>query len=255
VPDKPIDKGLYDYTVLAQVVEWRFADQIPAHHIQTMTGRLGLQIPSSTLGDYLAAADELVRPVVVLYQEATLSCEHLGLDDTRMLTLEPGKGGQPVKGRLWCYVGYDNLEPAFLYYTYTPDWKGERPRKVLEGRTGPVQGDGYAGVDPDHHPELTFKMAGCHDHCRRKFEYALKLGELSVLPAMELYQKLYGVERVARLEGLDEQGRVALRQKFSSVYLDELSRWVKGRRGSGNVGEMEAKALTYFENQEQKLRL
>lgn len=255
LPDKLVDKGLYDWTAISQCLEWRYADQIPAHHISLMTERLGLKIPTSTLGDYFEAADELVQLLVELYKEVVLACEHVGLDDTRMLTLTSGKGGKPVKGRLWCYIGYDDLKPAFVFYTYTPDWKGERPRAVLQGRTESVQGDGYAGVDPDHHVELTFPMAGCHDHCRRKFETALRAGELAVAPALKLYQKLYEVERVARLQGLDTEGRLALRQRFSVLFLDEMARWVGGRRGSGKVGELEAKALTYFENQEAKLRL
>ena len=250
--DKPIDKGLCGYSLLAQILEWRYLDHIPFHHISAMTGRLGYPIAKSTLGSWADSAAKLLEPLLGKSREFFLKYEHVGVDDTRMLTLDP-KGGKPIKGRIWCYVGYDNIQPMALFYEYTPNWKGEHPREILGKRKGTVQADGYNGADPDYHPTLDFSMCGCNTHSRRKFVNAFRVGEIVTAKAVLLYKKRYAVEKLAKFENAGSDERLALRQKYSVPIMTALEQWMKVRQAATDRGPMEDRALTYLSNQWPKL--
>ena len=65
-----------------------------------------------------------------------------------MPVLAPGNG-KTKTGRLWTYVRDDrpatDPTPPAVWFAYTPDRKGEHPRRHLNGFTGTLQADGYAG--------------------------------------------------------------------------------------------------------------
>jgi hypothetical protein len=89
---------------------------------------------------------------------------------TTVPVLDPGRG-KTKTGRLWCYVRDDRpfagtAPPAALYH-YSPDRKGEHPRRHLAGFHGILQADGYAGYAGLYEHGVT--EAACMAHCRRPF--------------------------------------------------------------------------------------
>jgi transposase len=65
--------------------------------------------------------------------------------------LSPGRG-RTKTGRIWTYVRDDRAAaqetPAAVWFQYTPDRKGIRPREHLQDYRGVLQADCYAGF---HH--------------------------------------------------------------------------------------------------------
>lgn len=80
-----------------------------------------------------------------------LAADKIHADDTPIPVLAPGMGKSKT-ARLWTYVRDDcpaGLDvPPVVWFAYTPDRKGEHPRRHLSNFTGILQADGYAGF---HH--------------------------------------------------------------------------------------------------------
>jgi transposase len=97
---------------------------------------------------------------------------------------DPGRG-RTKTGQLWAYAADDRpwngSEPPGVAYVYAPDRKAERPIIHLEGFTGILQVDGYAG-----YRRLAergdVQLAFCWVHVRRNF-YKLATPGLRRSPA------------------------------------------------------------------------
>jgi transposase len=170
--------------------------------------RSGIQLAPSTLGDWFAAAADILAPVAATARQVALAeCHLLSLDDTWMPVLDRDHPNGVKKGRLWTYLG-DQDRVAFC--EFTPNWEGDAPCAVLaEFKGGVVQGDGYAGIDKAFKKPGAPLRAGCMDHCRRRFVAALEGGDPRAAIALSHIGKLYAIEADAKLEGasLDDLAR------------------------------------------------
>src|SRR6266540_3534886 len=78
----PIAKGLCGPGLLAHVVTAKFADHTPVHRLAGQLARSGVTIASSTLGDWLFRAAELLTPLYELMHTRLLLSRVIHGDDT-----------------------------------------------------------------------------------------------------------------------------------------------------------------------------
>src|SRR5262245_23489441 len=64
LPAQPIDKGLPGPGLLAHVIVSKFADHLPLYRQAGIFARQGVDLPPSTLGGWIAAAADLLKPLV-----------------------------------------------------------------------------------------------------------------------------------------------------------------------------------------------
>lgn len=158
-----------------------------------------------------------------------LIAERLHADDTPVPVLAPGSG-KAKTGRLWVYLRderpFGGTAPLAVFYRYSPDRKGEHPRRHLAGFTGFLQADGYAGFGPlyadvDGKPAAVTEVA-CWAHVRRKI-HDVHLATASPLAAeaLERIGALFGIEREITGKPPDERRRV--RQDKARPLLDNLA--------------------------------
>ena len=90
----------------------------------------------------------LLDPLVAALGRYVLAGAKVHADDTPVKVLAPGEG-KTRTARLWVYVRDDrpggNTAPPAAWYRYTPDRKGEHPRRHLKHFAGILQADAYAG--------------------------------------------------------------------------------------------------------------
>jgi hypothetical protein len=160
----------------------------------------------------------------------------LWTDDTPIRTLAPGTGKTRL-ARFWCYAvdprpyagpGY----PAVLY-RYSPDRKGERPRGHLEGFSGYLHADAFAGYDALYRlngrntPRVVH--VACLAHARRKlFEVFDATKSPIAEEALRRIQELYAIE--AEINGQPAALRQAERQTRSKPLLDAFHTWAVAQR-------------------------
>src|SRR5262249_1305151 len=96
----PLAKGLCGPGLLAYVITAKFADHAPLHRLAGQLGRSGVQIARSTLGDWLAAAADLLEPLYQLMYQRLLLSRVIHGDDTSVKLRVPG-ADRTRKAHLW----------------------------------------------------------------------------------------------------------------------------------------------------------
>ena len=169
-PARPIARGLAGPGLLAHVLVGKYADHLPLYRQSQIFARDGIDLDRSTLADWVGGASELCAPLIDALARYVLGAEKLHADDTPVPVLSPGRG-TTRQGRLWTYVRDDrpaaSVEPPAVWFQYSPDRKGERPRGHLASFSGILQADAYAGFDPLYGERI--QEAACWAHVRRKF--------------------------------------------------------------------------------------
>lgn len=244
---KPVERSRPGPGLLAQLVTAKCRDGLPLYRQSQIYKRSGIHLAPSTLGDWTAAAADLMLPLWKVAKAETLKRYLLSLDDTRMPVLDKESPNGIKRGHLWTYLGD---EEAVGFCDYTPNWKGEAPQAVLAEFTGRcVQGDGYAGIDAFFQKPNAPKRAGCMDHCRRKFVAAFEAGHRGAAVVLDAMQKVYAVERQAREYGLGPENLLQRRQQLSRPLMDKLKASIAGLHLAATPKSALGKATTYAINQ------
>jgi transposase len=227
-PIRPIDRGLPGPGLLAHVAVSKFADALPLYRQAQIYSRVGVELERSTLADWLGGVARLVQPLVDALGRYALGAHKLHADDTPVPVLEPGRGVTKT-GRLWTYVRDDRPagsdDAPAVWFQYSPDRKGERPLAHLQGFTGILQADGYAGFERIY-VRGDVVEAACWAHVRRKF-YDIHVANDSPIAAEALVRigALYAIE--ADIRGRPPDQRKVARQARAGPLLDALHDWLQ----------------------------
>ena len=231
----PIAKGLCGPGLLAHVVTAKFADHTPVHRLAGQLARSGVTIASSTLGDWLFRASELLTPLYDLMQERLLLSRVIHGDDTGVKLRVPGSN-RTKKAHLWAYIG--DADYPYVLFDFTSNYTADGPTRFLKGYKGYFQADALAQYE-GLYGENAIKHACCGAHARRKFVAASDAGDKRAAQALELFGRLYAVERAlppllppsddlaqGEQRRQREEQRRTLRQRDAEPVWDELSKWL-----------------------------
>ncbi len=227
-PSRVIDRGLAGPGLLAHVLVAKYADHCPLYRQSEIYAREGVDIDRSTLAGWVGASSELLAPLVDALRKHVLAASKIHADDTPVPVLAPGNG-KTKTGRLWTYVrderpAGENTEPA-VWFAYTPDRKGERPRQHLKNFKGALQADAYAGFHHLYNTGDIYEVA-CWAHARRKFHdiHAVHASPITT-EAIARIGTLYGIEEDVR--GKPAELRRSTRQVRAKPLLDDLRSWLE----------------------------
>jgi transposase len=241
VPAQVIDKGLPTAGLLAQVLVAKYADHQPLYRQEGIFERAGLAIPRSTLAQWVGVCGVRLQPLVDALRVALLERSVLHADETPVAMLAPGKG-KTHRAYLWSYCStqFDSLHA--VVYDFADSRAAAHPKGFLKGWCGKLVCDdysGYKGLFTEGVIEI-----GCLAHARRKFN-DLWVNHKSPLSeeALQLFGKLYDVEREARQ--LSSEQRQRLRQRQSRPIADKLREWLLLHRQRATDGTAIAKAIDY----------
>ena len=175
-PELPIEKGRPGPGLLAHIAVSKYCDGIPLYRQSVILGREGVEIDRATMAEWMGhvawwvlSAGRADRRHYVMAQSV------IWTDDTPIRTLAPGTGKTRLS-RFWCYAvdprPYQGPGHPAVFYRYSADRKGERPRGHLEGFSGYLHADAFAGyealyrADGQKPPRITH--VACMAHARRK---------------------------------------------------------------------------------------
>lgn len=227
-PSRPINRGLAGPGLLAHVLVSKYADHQPLYRQSDIYAREGVDLDRSTLAGWVGASSDLLAPLVSAVRKHVLSASKLHADDTPVPVLAPGTG-KTKTGRLWTYVrddrpSADASAPA-VWFAYSPDRKGDHPKRHLEQFAGTLQADAYAGF---HHLYDSGRIseAACWAHARRKFhEIHVAHPSPVTTEAIERIAALYAIEKEIR--GSPPGLRRAVRQARAAPLLNNLQNWLE----------------------------
>jgi len=229
-----IDKCLATPELLAHVLVSKFVDYQPLHRLNQIFQRHGLELNDTTLISWVNQFGSAVGTIVSSLKDRILESKLIGTDDTTVRALACA-GGKDSKndwkgsstGRFW---QYQSLE-GYLYFHYTPTRQGSGPESVLEGFTGYLQADDYAGYNGVYREGAT--QVGCLAHARRKF-FELPEKHKYRDDALRFFGELYGVERQIKTAKKDnanfsDEQAIALRQELAKPVFDRFQAWLKDK--------------------------
>jgi len=254
LPAQPIPKSLASAGLLAHVTVSKYQDALPLYRQEQILQRIGVDIPRATLANWMIRAGTLIQPLINLLQDRLLSADILQMDETPVQVLkEPGKTAQS-KSYLWVQRGGPPQKPIVLYH-YDPGRGAEVAKRLLEGFSGYLQTDGYAG----YHAAVAvhgLTPVGCMAHARRKFMEAVKAQGRhkkrgKAHRGLTWIQKLYRIEKQARQ--LSPEDRHQLRQQQAKPILDEIRTWLDQVLPQVPPTSATGKALHYLHNEWSKL--
>ena len=222
LPSLPIPKGYASPSLIAHIIVSKFIDHIPLYRQAQQFKRQGVDIPESTLADWVHQPCNLLEPFYETLKEKILQCDYLQADETPIPVLTQDKPGATHKGYLWVYR---SEKDKLVLFEYQKSRAREGPKELLKNFKGTLQTDGYTGYEIFDKPgEIT--LLACMAHARRKFEKALDNDKARAGYALEKIQQLYMTERKAREAGFSFEQRKALREKESLPILAELGEWM-----------------------------
>ncbi len=227
-PSRPIDRGLAGPGLLAHVLVSKYADHQPLYRQSEIYAREGVDLDRSTLAGWVGATSELLAPLVEAVRDHIMAASKLHADDTPVPVLAPGNGKTKI-GRLWTYVRDDrpsgDITAPAVWFAYSPDRKGERPRQHLKLYKGALQADAYAGFHHLYEGGEIYEVA-CWAHARRKFhEIHIAHASPTTSEAIARIAALYAIE--AEIRGSTPEIRKTIRQARARPLLDSMRVWLE----------------------------
>jgi transposase len=227
-PARPIARGMAGPGLLAHVLTAKFSDHLPLYRQSQIYAREGIDLDRSTLARWAGEASHLLTPLVEVLRRYVMKTDKLHADDTPLPVLTPGSG-KTKTGRFWTYVrdnraAGDNMPPA-VWFSYSPDRKGEHPQRHLAEFRGILQADAYSGFNKLYQ-DGSIQEAPCMAHIRRKFYDLMEAHHSPVATeAVERIRALYQIEREIR--GRPPNERREVRNARARPLLESMRHWLE----------------------------
>jgi len=251
-PAKPrlIEGGMPTEATIASVIVSKYADHLPLYRQSQIYARQGVNIDRSTLAFWVGKAAYELKPVHDALLAHLKTSSKLFMDETPAPVLDPGRG-KTKKGYFWALARDDRAwngpEPPGVAFTYAPGRAGKYATEILQGFSGILQVDGYAGYNRvlDLRDNAPIQLAYCWAHARRKLH---ELTHNNVAPIAEKGLKqiaaLYRIEGQVRGQSADE--RLAMRQQKSAPKVATFKVWLDHARTQVSAKSPTGAALKYI---------
>ena len=224
---------------------------IPLNRQAATYAREGVEIDATTMADRVGACVVALDPLIQAIRAHVLTAERIHADDTTVPVLAKLK---TRIGRIWVYLRDDRpfggAIPPAAFFEYSRSRHGEYPTKHLEGWTGVMQADAFAGFndlyDGRRKPGPIIEAA-CWAHSRRKFFELAKLTKSPIaMEAVRRIDELFEIERAINGKPPDE--RKTVRQDRSKPLVIALEAWLKEQRARLSPKHDLVKAINYSLN-------
>ncbi len=218
-----IDRGLPAPSLLTQVLLAKYTDHLPLYRQQAIYARAGVELPRSTLADWVGACGIALQPLADRLREKLREQACLHADETPVDTLDPGNG-KTRQSYLFAYRS--TAGPPIVLFDYADSRSGKHAREFLGDWRGALMVDDYAGYKALFREGVT--ELACWVHVRRKFvEVVQASGSPLAQEAVERIGVLYRIEAEAKDQGLHGEALRAYRQQRAAPKLKELHDWLQ----------------------------
>jgi transposase len=247
VPASPIPRSMATASLLSFLIVSKYLDHQPLNRIERILKRHGIRLPRSTQCDWMMASAKLLERLTTRMRRDLLQSPQVFTDDTILPLQNDITGrGRTIQARLWVYATQQRAGPPIILYDFTRGREKAGPQNFLNGFTGYVQADAYAGYDGLYAKGA--KEVACLAHCRR---YFFEASELEVEPgaaheALKIIASLYAIERA--IKHYSHKKRKKQRRLKSKPLLKRFYQWlIQQKTGRLRKGKL-TKAINYALN-------
>jgi transposase len=248
-PSRPIARGLAGAGLLAHVMVAKYCDHLPLYRQSRIYAREGVEIDRSTMAGWVDQCEQLLDPLIAALGRYVMAAQKVHADDTPVKVLQPG-AGKTRQGRLWVYVRDDrpaaNFAAPAAWFQYSPNRKGEHPRRHLKDFRGTLQADAYGGWNRIYASGAVVEAA-CWAHARRPWwDLYCDTGRSEdsiAAQALRRIRELYEIEEEIR--GRPPDVRREHRRARAAPMLQDMHEWLTGLLGRVSAKSELAQAIGY----------
>jgi hypothetical protein len=192
----------------------------------------------------------MLQPVVGAMREELLCAPYLQADETTVPVQMHDKRGADHEAYLWQY----GKPGGATVFDFQMGRGREGPKEFLRNWEGILQTDGYVAYDKIGGEKLVH--VGCWAHARRKFVDAVKVNgkDGAAIQMVTRMDALFAVDREAREQKLTAEERLALRNKLSTEWVNEIYTACIELKVTTLPKSALGQAVTYTLNQWQRLK-
>ena len=213
---------------IAYIMSQKFVMASPLYRIEQELKRQGVMLSRQTMSNwFLTSTTRWLEPLYDALKAELLKQDVLHADETELQVLhEPGKKPQ-TKSYMWLYRTSGCAEMPIVLYEYRASRSAQHPKKFLEGFTGYLHADGYAG----YHALTNMTIVGCLAHARRKFYDAQKISadktaESIATEAVRRLDEIFDLDRSYSNLLYEERYNKRLEEVYPR--LQDLLTWLEG---------------------------
>lgn len=239
LPDEVIKNCMADASLLATLIIEKYCDHLPVYRQMTRFDRSGIKLAHSTLLGWIAKTCILLNPLYEKLKQEVLQSNYLMMDETTMKVMDKSKTGTTQRGYFWAA----QASPANLvFFEYQPGRNQEVPQALLCNFKGYFQSDGYACYETLA-AKKDITLLCCMAHARRYFLEAEKNDPKRAAYAMDIFARLYDIEREIKDKSIDERKEV--RQELAKPIWAGFGHWLEENAGQLNEKSAIHKAFAY----------
>ena len=253
-PASLIEGGLPTEGLLAHVVLAKYGDHLPLYRQCQIYARSGVELHRATLASWVGQTSFHLRPVVDCLTTELRKSGKLGLDETTVPVLDPGRG-RTKTGYMWTMVRDDRpwrgRAPPGVVYSYAPGRAGKYGDKLLGSFSGTVQVDAFSGhnvLTRADRPAGAVTLALCWAHVRRPLkEIQDSSGSPIAAAGLKQIARLYAIEK--KIRGEPPATRQAIRWDEAAPIVNAFGVWLGEQRSRVSPRSRLGEKLTYIANQ------
>ena len=252
LPDRPINKGIAEASLLAHILVNKFIDHLPFYRqIQIFKREFGWEVSKSTLNDWMAACTKLLEPLYEKMLEQILSSGYVQADESPIKVLDSEKKGKAHQGYMWVYYTPVN---KIVIFNYRKGRGQHGPKEILKNYQGFLQVDGYTVYDKIAKLNSSIELAGCLAHVRRKYFDSKDEHPERAKFVLNLIRDIYLQERELKQTNSTPEEKTAYRKEHLNPIMNKWWNWMETQSTVVLPKSKLGKALTYTINQWHKIQ-
>lgn len=246
-------------SAMAYLMSQKYSEGLPLYRQEKQLERMGISLSRQTMANWMMYGANTWLIHLYSHLHKKLREEDIAhADETGLQVLnEPGRAATS-KSFMWMYRTGRAVAPIVLY-DYQTTRSGKHPKAFLQGFSGYLHVDGYAG----YHDLKNVELVGCWAHARRKYDEALKSLPANVQKnaqpcaakvGLQFCNRLFAIDKkINKMANCTPEHRYEERLKQSKPVLDDFLVWLKTEKARVAPKTKLGEAITYCLNQWQKL--
>lgn len=172
MPEPVIKGSVASPSSVAHIMVQKYVNAVPLYRQEMGFQSEGFLLSRQTMANWMIYCSEhWLEPLYDLMKSRLLKEEVLHADETVLQVLkEPGRKSR-TESYMWLYRTSEASAFPIVLYEYQETRSSSHPRRFLDGFSGYLHADGYAGY---HNLPPNILVVGCLAHLRRKFDEAQK---------------------------------------------------------------------------------
>lgn len=224
VAPRIIERGQAGNALVAHMQTERFVYGMPYHRqLQRFERTLGFSFAPSTVNHWEQICYHKLKRLLKLLKKLIQQADYIKADETPLLYVNDIAKGKASRGWLWVF---EAPRLKMILFEFSPSRGHQVPKELLKDFKGDLQTDGYSAYTTAFRDNEFVQLTACLIHIRRGFKAAQQQHREGVQEVLTWFNIIYKLEKQARTQGLGDEGRLAMRLKYTKPFFEKIKQWL-----------------------------